>query len=551
METSRDILLWLKTISKKNNLKEKLGYKNISLWWFFEFALVDLVVNLIRNKAYKYHRNIFIEYAIKIPQYYYLYLSLKLLPRFILGKLMNGNPKKDSGRGKIMALSHSGYWKRVTVMQSGNKALDQDTILGDITTALRREGFNVIALDQGSSTPADIKTMIEKRGLWKPIETYLTFDAIRNAFRASRRYHKEWSDLKNSREFINSLNFNGVSLFNSLKGEFKKIFKYHAFEAVLFMEIARQAINMEKPDLILTTYEYGLLGRAAVIAGKLERVPTLAIQHGNISLDHAGYIHIKEEISHKIAPQYCPLPDKTAVYGPWVKKMLVESCNYPEDSVVVTGQARYDMLARADEIFSKERFCKRYGLDQDKKIALVCTQPLPIFEERMLFLRGILIALKAFPEVQIIIKPHPTEKSNWHEKIAKEQETKASILPEHFNTYEALYVCDVMIASFSTTVTEALILNKPAIVVNLTGELDSMPYVESGAAIGASREEDIAPAIRTALYDKEVHQRLAKARNEFVYEHTYLQDGQGSKRVADLIIQMIEESREAKSEASH
>ncbi len=66
-----------------------------------------------------------------------------------------------------------------------------------------------------------------------------------------------------------------------------------------------------------------------------------------------------------------------------------------------------------------------------------------------------------------------------------------------------------------------------------------MPYASSGAAIGVYREEDIAPAMRDALYNEEARQRLAVNRKKFVYDYAYKQDRQASKRVAKLIKNMI------------
>jgi len=550
--SSKDILLWLKAISNRNNIKKRLSYGNVSLWWFYEFGLTYLVKNLLKNKKYKYRHNIFIECATKLPRYYYLYLLITITVRFVLGKLFKSRSATGNIRDKILAVSYVGYWNRVPVTQRGSKILNQDSMLGSIITALRNSDFAVLALDRDFGPLVNFKTMIEKNttapGLWKAMETYLTLDIIRTALDASRRHRREWSFLKNNEKFINSLNYGEIHFFDLLKDEFRKIFEQRTFEAVLFIEVMRRAIKIEKPSLILTIDEYDLSGRAAVIAGKLEGVPTLAIQHGNISPDNAGYVHTKDEISDEIAPKYCPLATKTAVYGPWVKKVLVEDCNYPEDSVAVTGQARYDFLAKADKIFSREEFCERCGLDPDKKIALVCTQPLPVFEERIVFLRSVLRALGEFSEIQVVIKPHPNEEGKWYEELAKEQEAKVLILAKRSDTYEAIYACDVMLAFFSTTITEALILNKPVVVVNLTGEPDPVPYVESGSALGAYREEDIEPAIRKALYDENTRGKLGKARVKFVHEHCYKIDGKASERVVRLIEEMIEKSRNAKNE---
>ena len=47
---------------------------------------------------------------------------------------------------------------------------------------------------------------------------------------------------------------------------------------------------------------------------------------------------------------------------------------------------------------------------------------------------------------------------------------------------------------------------------------------------------------KAVLYNKEIHKELAKARKKFVYDHTYKQDEKASKRVANLLEQIIEES---------
>ena len=549
METPRDILLWLKTIAGKSNLRERLEYENTSLWWFSELGLTNLVTNLINNKEYRAPSNILITAAKRLPGYYYLYLLLRSLPRYIWGKLTKTKTSKQTGgRGKVLAISYAAYWKRVPVTRGKDNGLDQDTMLGGITTALRRNGFKVAGLDQDTSLLFDLRTAIEKRRLWRPVETYLTPGTVKNAFEANKKYHQEWDNLKNSQDFISSLSYKGAPLWGLLKGAFRGIFKYKAFEAALFIELMRRAIEIEEPDLILITYEYGLLGMAAVIAGKLEKVPTLAIQHGNISPGHIGYLHTREEISCETAPQYYSLPDKMAVYGPWVKKVLVEDGNYPEDNVVVTGQARYDFLARADRTFSREAFCKRLKLSEGRKIALVCTQPFTIFEERTAFLESVLRALKGFPEVQIVIKPHPLEKRRWSEGVAGGQGVQAVILPPRSNTYQALYACDIMLASFSTTITEAIILDKPVVVVNLSGKPDFIPYAESGAALGVYRDQDIAPAIRKALYDRAVRQSLKRARAKFALEHCHKVDGKAGERVVRLIEQMIADSKRARNE---
>lgn len=101
-----------------------------------------------------------------------------------------------------------------------------------------------------------------------------------------------------------------------------------------------------------------------------------------------------------------------------------------------------------------------------------------------------------------------------------------------------------MMTLYSTTALEAMILDKPVITINLMNIPDRVPYEKSGAALGVKRAGDIAPSIKKAMYDEETRKNLETARKKFVYEQAYLVDGNASRRVADLIIKMIDNKRD-------
>lgn len=535
MKTPKDILIWLRDVAKNNKIQQKLNYHSLSLWWFFESTLTYFIYDILQNRKHTSPTNSILKYLAFIPGYYYIYLILRILPRVTWGKLVEGDYKKrrDNHR-RVMAISYSGYWKRVDIPQLKGKVADHDTMLGAITHSLRNCEFDLVSLDIDSSLFFDLPTMLEKRYTWKPVEKYLSFSAIKAAFKAVTYYNKERNKLIKSEAFTNSLDYNSTPLAASLKRELIKIFGGYAFEAVLYIEIMREAIRSEKPDLILITYEYGLLGRAAVFAGKLEGVPTLALQHGNLSQNHIGYIHSKEEISPKLTPEHCPLPDKTAVSGPWYKKILIEYGNYPTDSIEVTGQPRYDFLGQADMVFDRQAYCQKNGLRNQKTIVLICTQPM-----LSLHLRDIIIEFNKLPDIQIVIKPHPLEKKRQLEKLIWPNSKNVLVLPENSNTYESIYSCDLMLALFSTTITEALMLNKPVIIVNLTGQANPMTYVESKVALNVSKIEELGKTINDVLHGVSIGEELAKARNDFIYEHCYKMDGKATDRVIETISDLI------------
>ncbi len=179
-------------------------------------------------------------------------------------------------------------------------------------------------------------------------------------------------------------------------------------------------------------------------------------------------------------------------------------------------------------------------MDSEKKMILIVTENLPTLKDNVIFLQNVLRETKKILDVQIVVKPHPSESNKWYEKTVGKENIKTLVLSRDSDVYEAIYACDLMIAFYSTTVIEAAILGKPVITVNLTDRPDPMPYVERGIAIGVYEVADLMQAIKDALYNEEASKRLAEARKKFVYEHAYLQDGRASERVVNLITQMIE-----------
>ena len=121
------------------------------------------------------------------------------------------------------------------------------------------------------------------------------------------------------------------------------------------------------------------------------------------------------------------------------------------------------------------------------------------------------------------------------------RETRA-IVRQKVDIYELLHASDLLITTHSTVGLEAILLEKPVITLNLTSKPDLMPYATSGAAIGVYKKEDLVPAMQTALFNPETKEEMAKRRKAFVLEHTYKPDGQASKRVAELITRLIQES---------
>jgi len=226
---------------------------------------------------------------------------------------------------------------------------------------------------------------------------------------------------------------------------------------------------------------------------------------------------------------------------------LTKVSSIPSNKVAITGQPRYDIINRLDTKNIENKIFERYNLNPDKKLILITTQPEGIeikTGHRYKFIQAILKALHEFSDVQAIIKPHPREEdaeSFYQNIISKYNNGHIKVSSKKYNTYSLLATCNLLITSSSTTALEAILLQKPVIILNLSKFPDPIPYTESGAAIKVEKEKSLAPAIHRALFNDKVKSEMAKSRQKFISYHAY-QDGEASKRVANLAIKMIEDS---------
>jgi len=216
--------------------------------------------------------------------------------------------------------------------------------------------------------------------------------------------------------------------------------------------------------------------------------------------------------------------------------------------LVVTGQPRYDILYHADKIYDKEKFFKKYNLNPDHKIILWTTQCHGLSEEENIKnFKTVFETMRNLKDVTLVIKQHPGEGRRYTKMIGKylnKYKLNAVVMPRDSDTYEQIFVCDLMMTRHSTTAMEAVALNKPVIILNLSGEPDPVEYVKEGVALGVYKEEDLKPVIERLLKDDS---ELAKNRKRYIEKYLYKIDGKATERVVKLIGEMIEESKRKKN----
>jgi len=520
----------LKTKTDGKTLIDLTAYQGIALWWFIRFRLFNpaqskkLVRVLTENTFVFSLANFVFDFSTSV--------ICRLFSRFFRQESYKKRPT-------VLITVHDRDWKNIR--DTTGKLRKGDIFFHSLIDELQTRGFRIVTLTPLRSDPiTGLETMIDRLKnqqqnlIHKEFNTYWSMKTWKREYDAKRYFRDTWKKALNDEKFVKLLEKSGLK--NELPYYFNSIFGYVA----KCLEMAKKLVEEEAPDFILVSSEHGIIQKSVMVAGRLAKIPTLALQHGTIGHVHKGYLSWKGSISESgsIKSPFCPIPDKTAVFGPYYFDFLTKASAYPPHSVVVTGQPRYDALVMADRVYRREEFCLKLNLDPTKKIILLVTENVPIPEGKA-FLTGVLRALRNFPELQIVVKPHPIEKGEWYKEAVNEENAKAVILSKAADTHEALYACDIFVAAFSTVILEGIILGKLGVTVHLSKVRDPTPYFKN-VTLRVYREEDIVPAIRKSLYDEKAREQLKKAREKFFMEHAFKQDGRATERVVNVIEEMIQ-----------
>jgi hypothetical protein len=520
-------------ILDNKSFKELIAFEKNSLWWFIHPVLYFTIENIIRqiekgNKINKIRlRNLKLFFGKN-------YMNFRDFVRRRMYEKKREESVEDDKKTRILMVSTTRYWMRDYDIKT-KSTKKNDVILGSIIEKLKEKDYNISCIDIDYTNKGNFNVLKEKiRDGWVPFEYYFNGKTKERATKKIKEIKRIWKKLRKSNDFKSSLKYKEIKLWPFLESRFKQIFSSACiYKYVHLIETAKEIIEREKPNVIVMALETGYYARALTLAARKKGVPTIGIQHGVISPTNHAYVHKKITVS--LPSLDCPVPDKTAVYGNYTKKILTKISSYPQGSVIVTGSPRYDLLYNMKKIFNKKDFCKKYGLDTNKKIVLITTQALNNKEEKEKFLRNTVRALNEIKGVQIVIKPKPDENENFHKKILKEENIKATIILKNSNTYEAILACDLMMTVYSTTAIEAMILNKSVVIVNLTKEPDQMPYVRFGAAIGVYEVKELLQRVKQVLCDNAIKKELKIKMKKFVDEHAYKIDGKATDRVVKLI----------------
>src|SRR3990172_5587023 len=203
----------------------------------------------------------------------------------------------------------------------------------------------------------------------------------------------------------------------------------------------------------------------------------------------------------------------------------------PKFDALVDAASGYDPIAtrRALEVPEGARFLV---------LATRWSAVSPVFEE-------LVRAIESLPRVFLFVKPHQAESPTPYGEIALSlSAARTRILPPEANLLELLFASDGLITVDSFASSEALVLGRPVLVLNLPGNLG--PLVDRGVALGVRRGESIGKALEALLFAPGTARSLEARRKEYIQKFAFGADGRSTERIVECILNEIDGGKSGK-----
>jgi len=477
------------------------------------------------------------------------YPTLKILLLKILRGTFTASIQSRKGtKGKILVVTEVSNWRR-EFDYALQRYLTRDVFFHDIVSKLSAQGYDVTVVDFENRPNKLLKTYAinkERNASFgvpvKPWEKYLTFEIIRRGRGARDSFVSLWNQLRHSEEFLKSLTYRNVSIYELVRKDIDDLLKsLKAFAAVTFIDASKRIIEKEKPDVVIMHDEYGALQLSLINAAREKGIPTVSIQHGLVSEEQIAYVHEPEHISGKRKELLFPIPDTICVWSEGAKQKLMEIAKFPPSVPIVTGDPKTDFLPEAIKVLNGEKITKTLSIPKGKKIIMFATENLQSLDEKSIIAKNVFDAIKALPDCHLIVKMHPNETDTaFYERALSEANLSNYTIIRDFNLYDLLYISNLIILSYSTVAVEAMRMKKPVVSLDLMHLHGSVSFIKNRKAIVVNEANELLPAIQKCLDNDAEVQEIIEAGRIFADQELGVADGKAGERIVKLIVQLVQ-----------
>jgi glycosyltransferase involved in cell wall biosynthesis len=465
--------------------------------------------------------------------------ALKLLASAVKSRLLPRPATPPRDRPVALFLSHAAFWRERPSPRAGEPRLYEHYFDRLIPELAAGEHLRPWVVAVGPRAPFRRRGIRERLREWMSLardesfvhlQRYLDHETVAAVLEAGATCRALWERLRRSPALDQAFSHRGVPFADLAEPDLAATLLLQLPWAVRSREEVAAALRSVRPQVACLYAESSGWGRAALAACKAARVPSLGVQHGILYPRYYSYMHGPEDGD-------CPRPDRTAVFGEAARRFLIEQGRYAPESVVVTGSPKFDELVEAARRWDRAALRAELGIGPAERLVLVASRFRGIRETHQSIgsAFGALVgACEALPAVRLLVKPHPAERAEAYAQVLRERSARgARLLAPASDLARLLFACDVLVTVESLSAVEALVLERPVVVLNMPTNLREI--VEAGVALGVPAGDDPLPALRAVLEDAEARRRLSEARERYLDDVARGVDGRATERILGLL----------------
>lgn len=231
-------------------------------------------------------------------------------------------------------------------------------------------------------------------------------------------------------------------------------------------------IDFEKPDAVLTTNS-PRFERAALLVSREKNIPNFSIE----DLFGQSRLHSVKEMG--LLRNY--YGDYIFVMNDMVKDSILKK-GIQAKEIISSGQPAFQgILEEKENPSSNDDILTEIGLSifNDKKIVLYASQQT---EHRKLIFEDLVSCFSQSSNKILVIKPHPNEDVEFMKDAISLLPYKNILIITNTEIRKLIKIADVVITQFSTCGLEAILMDKPVIVLKPNFTTYELDYAELGLA---------------------------------------------------------------------
>jgi len=313
------------------------------------------------------------------------------------------------------------------------------------------------------------------KGNYKPWICYYSFSEFREWKKLVKYYKNIVLEIEKDPSFKNSMVIDGINIYSLLTNSFRGTLPSALAFVRMELKVIRRFLEKERPNVVFTTDGLNPTGRAISFACKERGITNLSPQLGVMSTQkivNTAFL-IKKEFDKRVLPNYL-------VWGTFYENLIIKM-GYPKSLIKKVGFWRLDKGDREDS--NEDKYVLYIAAANLNKLSYILS-----FDEEIVSIKKI---YENIPEyLNLVVKLHPSQPYDLYFNTLKG--LKRLNVVGGFGSPEITKIISgakVVVGKASTAIIQALIMEKPVILINFGSEMDflemdDVPFVTTPKDFG-------------------------------------------------------------------